>query len=248
MRLRWVLLILAAIVVWLTAVLTEPVRPGPPSAATADAPSQYRSTDRSITSSPEAASRFFRKLAVAVRTGLRTGRVELSITETEATSALDAVARLVELRAVMSTLSPEELEELDTPEEIRRALDRRAAAPPEGLPGRIRYALNPRLGFRQAQVRFRRDGRVVVSGYAQAWARRAPVYVDAIPALREGRVDLDVRETRLGRLEVPGWVLAGPVDLMGLVLGFGSDYATLERLSVDHGTMRLTGRVRPPRG
>ncbi|MFW6083580.1 MAG: hypothetical protein ACODAA_00005, partial [Gemmatimonadota bacterium] len=198
--------------------------------------------------SPEAAARFFRKVATAVRRGVRTGRVQLSVTETEATSALEAMAQFAEIRRIMSTSSPEELEELDTPEEIRRVMDARNEAPPEGLWGRVRYAMNPRLRFREAQVRFRPDGRVVVSGYAYAWSRRAPVFMDAVPTLEAGRLDLEFRETRLGRFEVPGRVLGGPADLLTLVLGLGRDYASLEALSVGNGRLTLSGRVNLPGG
>lgn len=259
-RLRYVVLFAAACVVWVVAIFTEPTPPaagfgGPARTQSAVAgqessssPSSSVAIDRTVATTPEAAARFFRKVASAVQGGVQSGRVELSITETEATSALDAMAQLVEIREIMSTLSPEELEELDTPEEIRRVMDARNQAPPDDLWGRIRYAMTPRLRFREAQVRFRPDGRVVVSGYAHAWSRRVPVFMDAVPTLEDGQLDLELRETRLGRLKVPGWVVGGPADLLALVLGLGREYASLEVLSVGEGRMALSGRVQLPSG
>lgn len=230
-RLRWVLLFLVACVVWMTAVVTEPVSGGVPA-----------SEERAVASSPEAAARFFRKLASAARGG----RVELSITETEATSALDAAAQLIEIQQIMATMSPEELEELDTPEEIRRVLDARRDQRVDGVRGRIGHAMNPRLRFRDAQVRFLSDGRVVVSGFAQAWSRRAPVYMDAAPTLEAGRMKLEFKETRLGRMKVPAWMLRGPAELLALMLGLGSDYARVETLRVEAGRLVLSGSVELP--
>jgi len=251
-RLRWVVLFFVACFVWLVAA-TEPAPPEPglgsalSAQATAVDERPASGVGRPVASSPEAASRFFHKMARAVQAGIKTGHMDLSITETEATSALDVGAQLVEIRQIMSTLSPEELEALDTPEEIRRALDTRAARAPSGLWGRIRYALNPRLRLRQAQVRFHPDGRVLVSGYAQAWSRRVRVYMDAVPTLEDGRLRMDYRETRLGRLRVPGRVLRGPGDLLTMVLGLGRDYAGLETLSVGDGRLTMSGHVRLPR-
>ena len=256
-RLRYVVLFAVAGVVWMVAVFTEPAPAisgfgGPAKSLPAVAgekpsssspPPSSVAVDRTVVTSPEAAARFFRKVATAVQGGVHTGRVQLSITETEATSALDAVAQIVEIREIMSTLSPEELEELDTPEEIRRVMDARNEAPPTDLWGRIRYTTKPRLRFREAQVRFLPDGRVVVSGYAHAWSRRAPVFMDAVPALEDGKLDLEFRETRLGSLEVPGWVLDGPADLLALILGLGSDYARFEALNVGAGRLTLAGHV-----
>lgn len=253
-RLRWVVLFVAALVIWLIAALTEPAPPqsafATPAAAQLEAdggeappPAPVRGT---VASSPELAARFFRKVAAAVQAGIQTGRLDLSITEAEATSALEVGGQLVEIRQVMSTLSPEELNELDTPEEIRRAVDARHARPPSGFWGRVRYALNPRLRFRQGQVRFRPDGRVLVSGYAHAWSRRVPVHMDAVPTLEDGRLSMDFRETRLGRLRVPSWVLGGPAKLVTLVLGLGKDYASLQALEVADGRLSLSGRVRLP--
>lgn len=253
-RLRYVVLFAAAGVVWMVAVFTEPVpaasdlawRATTQSATIAQETSSSTSDialERTVPASPEAAARFFRKVASAVQGGVRTGRVQLRITETEATSALDAVAQIVEIREIVSTLSPEELERLDTPEEIRQVIDARSEAPPTDIWGRIRYAMRPSLRFREAQVRFLPDGRVVVSGYAHAWSRRAPVFMDAVPALEDGKLDLEFRETRLGRLQVPGWVLGGPADLLALVLGLGSDYARLEALDVGAGRLTLAGRA-----
>ncbi len=257
-RLRYIVLFAAACLLWVVAVLTEPTPTasgfggpaGTQSAVAGQEPSSSSSPSvaiqRTVATSPEAAARFFRKVASAVQGGVQTGRVQLSITEAEATSALDAVVQLAEIREIMSTLSPEELEQLDTPEEIRHVMDARNKEPPGDLWGRIRYATNPRLRFREAQVRFRADGRVVVSGYAYAWSRRAPVFMDAVPTLEDGQFDLEFRDTRLGRLKVPGWVLGGPADLLGLVLGLGRDYASLEALRLGNGRMTVSGRVKLP--
>lgn len=262
LRLRWILLFSAATVLWLIAAATEPVGPKPgggaeptgePEPAIAASPTARSRTVSggpslsAVASSPEAGSRFFRKVARAVRSGLRTGRVDLSISETEATSALDAVAQLTEIREIMHTLSPEELEELDTPEEVRRALDARSGQARSGLIGRIRYALNPRLRFRQAEVRFRSDGHVLVSGWAQAWSRRVRVHVDAVPTVDEGRLRWVFRETRLGRVPVPAWVLGGPSDLLTTVMGLGKDHVRLEGLQVRDGKLTLSGRIDLPR-
>lgn len=252
LRLRWVALLATAGLVWLVAVCTEPVSPGPTADANRDASSavanrEASSTGPQVASSPEAASRFFTKLAAAAREGVHTGRIRFSVTDVEATSALDAMAQLAEIRAVMSTLTPEELEELDSPEEIRRALDARRDEPPTDLRGRIRYAMTPGLRFRDAQVRFQ-PNRVVVAGYVQAWSRRAPVYMDAELSLEAGQVRLDFHESRIGRLGVPKWVLAGPANLLGLVVGLGGDNAAIDHLEVQNGRLTLAGRVTRPRG
>lgn len=253
LRLRWVAFLATACLVWLVAVCTEPVSPRPIPGASRAASSAVagRGTPSSgpkVASSPEAASRFFTKLAAAARAGVRTGRIRFSVTDVEATSALDAMAQLAEIRTVMSTLSPEELEELDSPEEIRRVLDaRRDDGPPGDLPGRIRYAMTPGLRFRDAQVRFQ-PGRVVVAGYVQAWSRRAPVYMDAELSLDAGQVRLDFHESRIGRLRVPNWMLAGPANLLGLVVGLGGDYASIDLLDVENGRLTLAGSVTRPRG
>ena len=255
-RLRWVLVFSAACVVWLIATLTESA--GPETALGNQAPARLAAiqedgpdpppqTTPAVPASPEAASRFFRKVGRAVQAGFRTGHIRLTVTETEATSALDIGAKLVEIQQLMSSLTPEELEALDTPEEIRRALHARDAAPPDGLLGRIRYALSPRLRFRDGQIRFLRDGRIVVSGYAQAWSRRLSVYMDAVPTLEAGRLRLEFRETRLGRLPVPSWVLGGPANMVTSLLGLGKDYARLDALDVGDGRLSLSGRVELPR-
>lgn len=198
---------------------------------------------RPVPVSEEAATSFFEKVASAGRQGAETHRVSLTITEREATSALALSAEVAEVYQAMQSMSPEEIEAAD-PARIRERVRRREARESDGsLGGRIAHALNPRIGLREAQVRFLANGRIVVSGWVYAWRWRQPALIVVAPRAERGEMELDFVEGRLGRLPAPEWLFDQTGRLLSSVILMGRDYAEITALRVEQGRLVLRGEV-----
>lgn len=193
--------------------------------------------------SEEAATSFFEKVARAGREGARTRSVSLTISEREATSALALGSEVAEVYQAMQTMTPEQLEAAD-PAQLRERVRRREARETDGsLGARISHALNPRIGLREAQVRFLADGRIVVSGWVYAWRWRQPALIVVAPRAERGEMELDFVEGRLGRLPAPEWLFDQTGKLLSSVILMGREYAEITALRVERGRLVLRGQV-----
>jgi hypothetical protein len=99
-----------------------------------------------------------------------------------------------------------------------------------------------RLTIQEPEVRFERNGHIVVRGYAEALGLRQPLYLVMAPRASAGELILDFVEGTLGPVTVPESL----VDLVGkgpahLILA-GSDYVQVSRIEVSDGLLTLSGR------
>lgn len=191
----------------------------------------------------EAASSFFGKVATAARRGVETHQVSITITEREATSALALSAQVAEVLQELQTMPPEELQNTDPAELKRRVLERGAPDPERSAWARVGHALNPRVGLRDAQVRFLADGRVVVAGYVHAWRWRQPALMIVAPRAQRGSLELDFVEGRIGRLPAPEWLFDRTAGLLSSMILLGRNYAEISQLEVRRGTLTFVGAI-----
>ena len=198
-----------------------------------------------VTTSQAAALRFVEKVTAAGQSGAESGRSTLTVTEEEATSFLNIGTALSEqLEQLGSVQGLEGLGQLEGIEGLEalegiEGLDRlrELAGQREGLRG-----LRPRLSIREPEVRFQKEGRVVVRGYAQIWRWRQPVRIVVAPHARKGELDLDFVEGKLGPVGLPEWLF----DLAGFglsrVILAGQDYAEIDEITVRDGSLTVSGR------
>ena len=195
--------------------------------------------------SEAAAQRLVTKVARAVETGASTRRVELTITEREATSALALGAEISEALQVLPTMTPEEVARARERGTLRDILT--GEPPPDrqrGLMARIRSALRPRIGLREPQVRFLDNGQIVVAGYLRAWRWRLPALLIVAPRAQHGELELDFVKGRLGRVPAPEWVFDRVGTMLSSLILMGQDYAEITTLRVGEGRLLFAGVVK----
>ena len=202
-----------------------------------------------IPASAEAAKRFVDK-SVAAMQGMTSSNVfRLTVTESEATSALSLGMMMPELMRTVEAIPPEEIHSATDLEALRERVWKEERATRDAMledlsfSRRILMKLDPRLRTGDVQVRFEESGEVVLAGFVQAWSfRQAAMFVLA-PSARSGQLELDFVEGRLGRLPAPEFAFDLLGDLIGSVILLGEDYLEISGLSVGAGTLTFVGRV-----
>jgi hypothetical protein len=203
-----------------------------------------------VPASTESARRLIEKTTVALQGMSGSRALSLSVTESEATSALSLGLMMPELMRAAERIPAAEIQQISDLDALRVRIEReerdmraaRLARAP--LAERLLAGLDPRLRAGDVQVRFRPSGEVVVAGHVQAWRFRQPALFVVAPHGRSGELQLDFVEGRLGRLPLPEPVF----DLLGRAVAsailLGRDYAEISDLTVGDGTLRIVGRLR----
>ena len=198
-----------------------------------------------VPATTEAARRFAERTATAIQNAPANRRFRISISETEATSALSLGLLTPELMQAMEAMPPDEIQQFTDIGELRTAIREReeAARETRTFPQKIAGLFDPRLRTGDVQVRFTGQGEIVVAGYVQAWRFQQPVLVVFAPRAASGELELDFVKGQVGRLPAP----APAFDLLGqlaasLILQ-GRDYAEISRLQVEQGRLTFEASV-----
>lgn len=193
----------------------------------------------------EAAQRFLGRTAEALQAAAASRRFRLTVSETEATSALSLGLAMPELMRAMNSVPAEEIQGIDDIGEIRTMLRQREAQQRESRTFRERLAalLDPRLRTGDVQVHFTADGQVAVAGYVQAWHWQQPALVVFAPRARSGELQLDFVKGRLGRLPAPAWAFDKLGSLVASLILLGGDYAEISELTVQEGRLTFEASV-----
>ena len=153
-----------------------------------------------IPASTEAATRFVSKSVAAMQGMTSSNVLRLTVTESEATSALSLGMMMPELMRTVEGIPPEEIRGATDLETLRERVWQEERATREAmlerltLSQRILMKLDPRLRTGDVQVRFEESGEVVLAGFIQAWSfRQAAMFVVA-PSARSGQLELDFVE------------------------------------------------------
>ena len=200
-----------------------------------------------VATSQAAAFRFAEKVADAGERAAESKRLRITVTEREVTSFLNIGSQMSQqLQAIygvgdlaqLSQIQREQaLQEIEGLPEWAGLLDRAQGALGLELPdGELRVTI------RDAEVRFERNGQMIVRGYGEVLGLRLPLRLVMAPRASSGELVLDFIEGTLGPLSVP----EGIIDLVGkglarLILA-GNDYVEVSKIEVADGSLTLSGR------
>lgn len=195
----------------------------------------------------EAAQRLLVRSGEAIQTAAASRLFRLTISETEATSALSLGLAIPELMRAMQTVPAEEIQGIEDIGELRTTLRQREAQKRESrtvtFKERLAGLLDPRLRTGDVQVRFTGSGQVVVAGYVQAWRWQQPALVVFAPHARSGELRLDFVKGRLGRLPAPAWAFDKLGGLVASLILLGDDHAEITELTVEQGRLTFEASV-----
>lgn len=201
-----------------------------------------------IATSPQAAASLVQKVSSAGERAVDTGRLNLTVTEREATSFLNLAGLLKGQVSALQGLEGVDLDQLKgTPEGAQLADWLELMQNSDALAGRDLSDLQLRLGIKEPEVRFKADGQVVVRGYVAILFWRVPVRIAVAPRASDGEIVLDFVEGRLGRVRMPEVVF----DLLGKGIARAimlsqdlQDRAEITRIQVEAGKLTFGGRYR----
>ena len=200
-----------------------------------------------IATSQAAGLRFAEKLATAGERAAESKSLRITVTEGEVTSFLNIGSEMSrQLQALygvgdltqLSQIQREQaLQNIDGLPEWAGLLERAQGTLGLELPGG-----ELRVAIRDAEVRFERNGQMIVRGYGEVLGLRLPLRLVMAPRASSGELVLDFVEGSLGPLSVP----EGIVDLVGkglarLILA-GNDYVEVSKIEVADGSLTLSGR------
>lgn len=188
------------------------------------------------------AKSFAEKAVVAGQVAADTGRFELTVTEGEVTSFLNIGVLLLRQS---QTLPLEELDQIQGIPELEgvdigqwQELLRQRERLPDSDGSRLRL----RFTIRDAVVRFRSNGHMIVGGNVGLLIFQLPVRIVAAPQASEGELVLDFVEGQLGAVPMPELIF----DVLGKGLSssilMGQDYAQITEISIGPGTLTIRGR------
>jgi hypothetical protein len=200
-----------------------------------------------VTTSQAAAQRFAEKVAAAGERAAESKRLRITVTEAEVTSFLNIGSEMArQLQAIYGVDSLGQLDQLQREQALQNV---------EGLPewvGSLETARGSlglelpddrlRVAIQEPEVRFERNGQIIVRGYAEVLVLRQPLRLVMAPRASAGELVLDFVEGSLGPLSVPKDL----IDLVGQGLArlilTGSDYVEVSRIEVADGSLTLSGR------
>lgn len=202
-----------------------------------------------VPATSEDAARVLTRGTEAVTQAPQSGALRLTLTESEATSALSLGLMLPELMQAADRLSREEIQQAPDLEALRDRVwnevdaQRAELAAHAGLVQRALMKMDPRIHTGDVQVRFEESGEVVVAGYVQAWRFKLPGLFVVAPRASDGQLDLDFVSGRLGRLPLPEFVFDAFGKLVASAILLGRDRAQVSELTVGDGTLTFEGRL-----
>lgn len=202
-----------------------------------------------VPASTEDAARVLTRGVEALQRAPESGSLRLTVTESEATSALSLGLMMPELMRAADRIPREEIQQAPDLEALRERIWREADAQREEMAGhlslrqRVLLKLDPRIRTGDVQVRFQDSGEVVVAGYVQAWRFRQPGVVVVAPRASGGELSLDFVSGRLGRLPMPELVFDWLGRLVASAVLLGRDHAEVTEITVGQGTLTFEGRL-----
>jgi hypothetical protein len=197
----------------------------------------------------EDASRVLTRGAEALRSAPDARSLRLTLTESEATSALNLGLMLPELMRAADRIAQEEIQQAPDLEALRDRVREEVDAQRAELAGRLGLAqrilmrLDPQIRTGDVQVRFEGSGEVVVAGYVQAWKVKLPGLFVVAPHASDGELSLDFVSGRLGRLPLPEFAFDALGRAMASAILLGRDRAQVSEITVGDGTLTFEGRL-----
>lgn len=202
-----------------------------------------------VPASADAAIRFMEKGAKAIEGLSNESSLHLTVSQSEATSALSLGMMLPQLMATLGRIPPEEVRSATDLDALRERIWQEEDAVRDSLLAalpvtqRLLAKLDPRIRTGDVQVRFEDDGKVVVAGFVQAWHFRQPAMFVVAPRASSGELELRFVKGRLGRLPAPSFVFDALGGLIARGVLLGRDYAEVSDLSVTEGSLTFVGRI-----
>lgn len=202
-----------------------------------------------VPATTEDAARVLTRGAEALQSAPQSGSLRLTMTESEATSALGLGLMMPELLRAADRIPQDEIQQATDLEALRDRIWREADTQREelaaglGISQRMIMKLDPRIRTGEVQVRFQGSGEVVVAGYVQAWRFRLPGIVVVAPHARDGELSLDFVSGRLGRLPLPEFAFDWFGGLVASAVLLGREYAEVTEITVGEGTLTFEGQL-----
>jgi hypothetical protein len=196
-----------------------------------------------VRASRESAAHVLTRGAEVLQRAPESGGVRLTITETEATSALSLGLMMSDLMQVAGRIPQEELQQAADLDALRERIwaeadsQRRELAERAGFLERVLVRLDPRIRTGDVQVRFEPTGEVVMAGYVQAWRFRLPGLFVVAPSAGGGELNLDFVSGRLGRLPLPEFLFDWFGGMLARGVLLGQDLAQVSEISVSDGSL-----------
>lgn len=217
------------------------------------APAEMPDDGAPVSVSQEAAVRFVTKIVGLGQQASASRVVSFTVTQEEVTSALAYATELASYAQggpVFEGLAGLQMDDLpmdQLPPEARRfrqladSLGSAASNQQEG-----RFWLDLRLQVEEPQVYFKSDGRMILRGYGRLARWRQPMRVVIAPRAEQSEIELDFVEGQLGSIPLPELLFDPLGELIGQALLAGEDYASIDRLEVDEGTLSFSGELQLP--
>ncbi len=101
------------------------------------------------------------------------------------------------------------------------------------------------LPISEPQIYFKESGELVLRGNLEFQGRSQPLRVAARPTAVDGALQVDVTEGSIGPVPVPGIILDQTEGLLADAILSAQDYARLDAVSVQQGTLTLQGQRAP---
>lgn len=200
-----------------------------------------------VVTSQAAALRFAEKVATAGEQAAESKRLRITVTDQEVTSFLNIGSEIA--RQLQALYGVDSLAQLDSLQREQAMQDVKGFSEWVDLLERARPTLGLelpdarlRVTIQEPEVRFERNGQLVVRGYAEALSLRQPLRLVMAPRAADGELVLDFVEGTLGPVPVPESL----VDLVGkglarLILA-GNEYVEVSKIQVSDGLLTLDGR------
>lgn len=200
-----------------------------------------------IPASRDAARRVVERTATGFQNMANTRGIRFELTDVEATSVLTLGLMMPEMMRASQSMSEAEARSFDDLAELREHLRHRFADTSEaaGLIDRAIGIIDPRLRTGDVQVRFTREGEIVIAGYIQAWRWQQPALAVFAPRLSDGELELDFRKGRLGRIPAPERAFDLLGALIASLMSQGRGFAEIQELTVNEGMIRFVGMAKP---
>lgn len=202
-----------------------------------------------VPATSEDAARVLTRGAEALRSAPDARSLRLTLTESEATSALNLGLMLPELMRAADRIAQDEIRQAPDLEALRERVWEEADAQRAELASRLSLAqriltrLDPQIRTGDVQVRFEGSGEVVVAGYVQAWKVKLPGLFVVAPHASDGELSLDFVSGRLGRLPLPEFAFDALGRAMASAILLGRDRAQVSEITVGDGTLTFEGRL-----
>lgn len=202
-----------------------------------------------VPSSTEDAARVLTRGAEAIQGAPESRSLRLTMTESEATSALSLGLMLPELMRAADRIPQEDIQQASDLEALRDRIWQEADAQRDEIAERVGFSqrvlmkLDPKLRTGDVQVRFEPSGEVVVAGYVQAWRFKQPGLFVVAPRASNGELSLDFVSGRLGRMPLPEFIFDWFGRLAASAVLLGREHAQVSEITVGDGTLTFEGRL-----